>query len=300
MSRQPRSPLTDILRHLRAEPSRTWSVIVTVYGDAIVPRGGSVWLGTLVEFFKALDVGDGVVRTAMSRLAADGWLERTRIGRNSFYHLTAKGRATFRQATEHIYGGRAQPWNGRFELLLLGSARERESDARSRLATAGFGAAAPGLWLAPAGTPVPPAAAEAALRLDAGCDLATARKLAARCWPLERTAGAYDRFLGVFAPLAAALRAKGPISELDAFAARILLVHEYRRIVLRDPILPAELLPAGWPGAEARELCAGLYHRLLPASERWLDNHGQNERGKLPPPGPELRERFRADAPALP
>ena len=39
----------------------------------------------------------------MSRLAADGWLERTRIGRNSFYHLTEKGRATFRQATEHIY-----------------------------------------------------------------------------------------------------------------------------------------------------------------------------------------------------
>ena len=120
MTVPPRAPLTDILRHLRAEPSRTWSVIVTVYGDAIVPRGGSVWLGTLAKFFSALDIGDGVVRTAMSRLAADGWLERTRVGRNSFYHLTEKGRATFREATEHIYRAQPQPWNGRFELAPAG------------------------------------------------------------------------------------------------------------------------------------------------------------------------------------
>ncbi|MFG1316914.1 phenylacetic acid degradation operon negative regulatory protein PaaX, partial [Xanthobacter autotrophicus] len=41
-----RRALDLILDHVRAEPSRTWSIIVTIYGDAIVPRGGSVWLGT--------------------------------------------------------------------------------------------------------------------------------------------------------------------------------------------------------------------------------------------------------------
>src|SRR5262249_29834716 len=111
-------PLTDILRHLRAEPARTWSVIITGFGDAILPRGGSVWLGTLVSFCAALEIGDGVVRTAVSRLAADGWLERSRLGRNSFYHLTEKGRVTFRQATLHIYAARPRPWNGRFELIV--------------------------------------------------------------------------------------------------------------------------------------------------------------------------------------
>ena len=287
-------PLTEILRHLRAEPSRTWSVIITVFGDAIVPRGGSVWLGTLVRFFAALDIGDGVVRTAVSRLAADGWLERSRVGRNSFSHLTEKGRATFRQATEHIYGARARRWNGRFELIVLGNARERES-VRPLLVTAGFGAAAPGVWVAPAGTPAPRVAA-GALHLDAGCDHLTARRLAARCWPLERMAAAYGRFLTLFAPLEAALDAALPIAERDAFIARILLIHEYRRIILRDPTLPLELLPAAWPGAQARELCGKLYHRLLPASERWLDANGQNEAGKLPPGGPELARRFRADA----
>src|SRR2546430_10846079 len=63
-------PLARIIEQLKREPSRSGSIVITVFGDAIVPRGGSVWLGTLLEFFKALDIDSGVVRTAMSRLAA--------------------------------------------------------------------------------------------------------------------------------------------------------------------------------------------------------------------------------------
>src|SRR5437764_11885759 len=96
-------PLARIIDQLRREPSRTGSIVVTVFGDAILPRGGSVWLGTLLEFFTGLDIDGGVVRTAMSRLAADGWLERNRVGRNSFYRLAGKGRRTFNAATQHIY-----------------------------------------------------------------------------------------------------------------------------------------------------------------------------------------------------
>ena len=99
--------------------------------------------------------------------------------------------------------------------------------------------------------------------------------------------------LAAFGPLREALAAGEALSELDSFIARILLIHGWRRIILRDPILPADLLPPDWPGAAARALCADLYHRLLPASERWLDAHGQTESGPLPPPGPELRDRFR-------
>ena len=82
-SRMP-PPLARIIQQLKREPSRTGSIVITVFGDAIVPRGGSVWLGTLLGFFETLDIDSGVVRTAMSRLAADGWLERSKVGRNSF------------------------------------------------------------------------------------------------------------------------------------------------------------------------------------------------------------------------
>jgi phenylacetic acid degradation operon negative regulatory protein len=40
---------------------------------------------------------------------------------------------------------------------------------------------------------------------------------------------------------------------------RTLLIHEYRRVLLRDPNLPEALLPAGWPGLQARALCESLY-----------------------------------------
>jgi phenylacetic acid degradation operon negative regulatory protein len=49
-----------------------------------------------------------------------------------------------------------------------------------------------------------------------------------------------------------------------------LLIHEYRRILLRDPNLPDELLPASWSGLEARQLCQALYHDTLQASEAYL------------------------------
>ena len=76
-------PLARIVDQLKREPSRTGSIVITVFGDAIVPRGGSVWLGTLLQFFEALAIDGSVVRTAMSRLATDGWLKREKVGRNS-------------------------------------------------------------------------------------------------------------------------------------------------------------------------------------------------------------------------
>src|SRR5690348_13934896 len=107
--------LSRIIQQLKCEPSRTGSIVITVFGDAIVPRGGSVWLGTLLGFFAALDIDSGVVRTAMSRLAADGWLEREKVGRNSFYRLAEKGRETFDTATRHIYDPQASDWTGRLD-----------------------------------------------------------------------------------------------------------------------------------------------------------------------------------------
>ena len=74
--------------------------------------------------------------------------------------------------------------------------------------------------------------------------------------------------------------------------ARILLIHAYRRIVLRDPGLPAALLPDDWPGHAARALTGRIYRRLLGPSESYLDAHARNEEGPLPAPGGALSRRF--------
>ena len=286
----PPPPLTRIIDQLKRETSRTGSIVITVFGDAIVPRGGSVWLGTLLEFFKRLDIDGGVVRTAMSRLAADGWLERNKVGRNSFYRLADSGRQTFDIATRHIYDPPPSDWTGRFELLLIGNAAERET-SREALKNAGFGSPLPGVWIAPSGVPVPEEASHA-IRLEVSAEDDSGRRLLSESWPLGRTSDAYVKFMKTFEPLRAWIERREPLSDADAFAARILLIHYYRRVVLRDPLLPMALLPKDWPGRTARGLCGDVYRGLLSASEQWLDRHGSNEAGPLPKAGSELWRRF--------
>src|SRR5947199_3684486 len=221
-------PLARVVEQLKREPSRTGSIIITVFGDAIVPRGGSVWLGTLLEFFETLDIDAGVVRTAMSRLAADGWLERTKVGRNSFYRLAGKGRQTFAAATTHIYDPPPSDWTGRFELLLIGNGEDRDA-SREALKNAGFGSPLPGVWVAPSGVPIPEEAAQA-IRLEVSAEDDSGRRLLSASWPLDRTAGAYLKFMKTFEPVRARINRRARLSDSEAFTARILLIHYYRRV----------------------------------------------------------------------
>jgi phenylacetic acid degradation operon negative regulatory protein len=286
----PPPPLARIIDQFKREPSRTGSIIITVFGDAIVPRGGSVALATLLEFFEMLAIDATVVRTAMSRLTADGWFERSRIGRNSFYRLVQKGRLTFDIATRHIYDPPPTDWAGRFELLLIGNAEDRDA-SREALKNAGFGSPVPGVWVAPSGVPVPEEAS-GAIRLEVSAEDDSGRRLLAESWPLDRTADAYLKFMKTFEPLRGFIAGREKLSDADAFTARVLLIHHYRRVVLRDPLLPVALLPRDWPGSAARALCGEIYRALLSPSEQWLDRYGSNESGPLPRAAAELSRRF--------
>ena len=272
-------PLSTLLAALRDAPSRTGSVIITVYGDAVAPRGGEIALASLLELMGRIRAGDGVVRTAVSRLMRDGWLNRHRIGRRSFYRLAPRGLQEFADATPRIYGRQDSPWTGQLRLVFAEAGVER-----SMLEAAGYALLAPGLLAAPDSALVPP---PGLLALLATGNADSLRTLAARTWPVGRIARGYAMFSNLFLPLA---EDAAGLNDLDAMAARVLLVHEYRRIALRDPRLPLALLPVGWPGVEARELCIRLYGILAPASERWLDT-AENRSGTLPR-GPDPATRF--------
>src|SRR5439155_16394639 len=181
-------------------------------------------------------------------------------------------------------------WTGRFELLLIGNGWDRDA-SREALRNAGFGSPLPGVWVAPSGVPAPDEAA-GAIRLEVSAEDDSGRRLLSASWPLDRTADAYLKFMKTFEPLRAAIGRGADLSEADAFTARILLIHYYRRVVLRDPLLPDSLLPADWPGRAARGLCGEIYRGLLTASEQWLDRYGSNEAGPLPKAGRELARRF--------
>jgi phenylacetic acid degradation operon negative regulatory protein len=280
----------------RRRPMRAGSLIITIYGDAIVPRGGSLWLGSLLEIVAGFGVEPGLVRTAVSRLVADGWFERTRIGRNSYYRLSATGAAEFATATARIYRGDHPAWSGEMEIAVM-TAQDaaRRSAHRERMLREGYGQMAANVMLRPrpqgTGKGAPSVHGDVINLVTRPDTEESARSLARACWQLDELDGSYGAFLRAYSPLAAEIEAGAPLDDQQAFQLRTLLIHDWRRIVLRDPLLPAAMLPLDWPGTRALELVSGAYRRILRASERWLDRHAVNEDGPLPAPA--LAARFK-------
>lgn len=278
-------------------PLRAGSFIVTVYGDAVVPRGGELALSALARIVEPFGISDTLVRTAVSRLVADGWLEGEKVGRRSFYRLTADGAERFADATRRIYAGPPPAWNGRLTLLVIPNAAGREA-LRRDLLWAGFGTLGPGTLFHPAPDreAMDHILAHAApsltpLILDSGIEggESTLTALAAEAWSLEAVAARYDTFRALFAALAG-----GPV-RLDpgrALGLRLLLIHEYRKAVLRDPHLPAAFLPPDWSGFAAQALAARLYRAVAEAAETQLDQIGETRDGDLPPAAEGFGRRF--------
>ena len=95
---------------------------------------------------------------------------------------------------------------------------------------------------------------------------------------LDQVEAAFRQFVARFESM---LLQSSDLSPAEAFFVRTLLIHEYRKVLLRDPNLPQALLPAGWPGLQARRLCESLYGQLLTSSEAFLLAHVQTLDGKL-------------------
>lgn len=299
LTRDPHPAVAALLRRFRAQrPLRGGSLLMSIFGDAIAPRGARVSLGSLIRLARPFGLAERLVRTSVARLAAEGWLTATRRGRRSEYRLTDTGQGVFAEATQRIYAASPAKWDGRWTLLVVPPGRGGRARLRERLRWLGFGQLAPGVFIHPTCTPrqarswlVPGAAEDGWLFTSLGEAGAADRRLVAAAWDLADIARRYRRFRDAFAPIEACGTLAGLPPE-SAFVVRTLLIHEYRKIHLRDPLLPPALLPEGWIGAEAYGLCRRLYAAVFRAAERHLSEHGATLDDALPPAGPELFARF--------
>lgn len=235
------------MAHAPEEARSVWSLIVTFFGDCIVPRSAAVAASTLREVMDACGVEQGAVRTALSRLAADGWIERERRGRSAFYRLSNDRRSQFAQAGQLIYAASVPT---RRALAIVpppnGVALPGDRDVNGVRIT---------LHDPPRGSVV-----------------------------LDEPANGWPDWLGDHWPIDPT-RVGKPETEwstdpLSALAQRILLIHDWRRLILKmhDRVL---LDPA--PLSRAQERVAGAYAILWPRSEAWLSSNGRSPGGPLPP-----------------
>jgi phenylacetic acid degradation operon negative regulatory protein len=276
-------------RFRRQRPIRGGSLLITIFGDSIAPRGGVISLGSLIGLARPFGLTERLVRTSVARLAGDGWLVARREGRRSDYSLTPTGRDRFAEATSRIYGATPDSWDGQWTLLVLPPANgTSRQDIRDELRLLGFGQLSPGVFAHPNWN-IEEARA-ALLGLDGAADglllkstsegSATDRRLVATGWDLGDLTRRYARLVDTFTPVADAI-GSAPTDEA-AFVVRTLLIHEYRKIHLRDPLLPPALLPDDWVGAKAYDLSRSLYSQVFQAAERYLSNTASTTTESLP------------------
>jgi phenylacetic acid degradation operon negative regulatory protein len=280
-----------LLRRFRNQrPIRGGSLLVTIFGDSIAPRGGVVTLGSLIQLAAPFGLTERLVRTSVARLAQDDWLVARRDGRRSEYRLTARGQHRFAEATQRIYGKGPASWDGQWTLLVLppNGSKYRES-LREGLSWLGFGQPSPGVFAHPNSNLEQArewlrnldGARDALLLKSSSDDLVIDRAIVAAGWDLGELARRYRRFVDSFA--AAATVSAAELSPESAFVIRTLLIHEYRKIHLQDPLLPPALLPSDWVGASAYELCADLYAKVFAAAEEFLTGTASTLEEALPP-----------------
>lgn len=291
------------------------SLITSVFGDAVLPHGGRIWLGSLIRLLEPLELSERLVRTSVFRLAKDEWLRAEAKGRRADYELTPAGHRRFEEASRHIYSSHAPQWDRRWRLILaVGEFDPRERERlRNALFWQGFGALGADCFVHPSadltsaldalvaegmadflGRLMPLLAADSLSGLSAND-----ADLVRRAWDLEDLAADYGEFVATYLPILADLRRDrhAEVGDEEAFLLRILLIHDYRRMLLRDPELPDVLLPPDWPGQRARLLCRDLYRRLVEPSERHLQAHLRLADGGFPPLDPSFADRFPDDDP---
>lgn len=280
------------------------SLIMTVFGDSISQHGGSIWLGSLISALAPLGVNERLVRTSASRLVRDGWLAVRKIARRSYYSFSDSGNSQFERAASRVYLAERPVWDEKWTLLMLVSVpTDKKEELRKKLHWQGFGQLTPDLFAHHTfdNKPLNEILVEMGLTNDVAVLFAETRDIASRRalrtlaqskWNIGDLEEEYKRFLVVFRPVLDALNKFDSISRQVCFLLRTLLIHEYRRILLKDPDLPEELLPKGWPGINARNLTINLYSKLRDGSEEYIIQELESADGPLPKASPSFHERF--------
>jgi phenylacetic acid degradation operon negative regulatory protein len=250
------------------------SALFDLYGDHLRSRDSQAPIAALVRMLAPLGITAPAVRTAVSRMVRQGWLEPVRLDGGPGYRLTPRAGHRLDEAAERIYRPGGQTWDGQWHLLVLDRVGERARRQRLRAALGylGYAMLDETTWISPRPS------IELQALLDAErvrAEWFTAsyqgdpRGLIARAWDLDRLSEAYRLWLAAARELVAA--ADPDLPDEAVFALRSKLVHEWRKFLFTDPGLPAELLPRRWPGPRASEFFLGQSARLLPAAARFVD-----------------------------
>lgn len=231
---------------------RVWSLLVSVFGELAQDPSARISGAVLGQMTALIGIKPEAMRVALHRLRKDGWIKSQRAGRTSHYVLTPWGRAQCAQATPLIY--QHSPHAATVWLVVGQPGNTLPEPQPGQTGTAiSVGS---GLWVVDRAANDPdilcfPLSESAGLP-----DWIRARITAPALVEAAETLAAQLTHLGKLIPPAARL------SPIQIATLRVLVVHGWRRVVLRAPGLPDFVMPPEWRGSACRELVQDLLARL--------------------------------------
>ena len=285
-------------------PMRAGSLIVTLFGDTISQHGNAVWLGSVIKVLEPFGLSQRLVRTAVYRLMQDDWLNSEQVGRKSFYSFTDTGLRHYQKAARRIYSPEHSGQSGDWLFVYHISLTEKERDLlRKELRWLGFGSLFPGVMAKPGAErrSLDETLRELGLQEKVLImrshpdDVASAehlQKMVFECWELAQLEQQYRAMWQAFRPLCERLKKGNQLLPEQCFQLRTLLIHEYRRLLLKDAELPESLLPAAWVGRDVHNLTANLYRQIHGAAEEYILENMEAASGLFPPASKDYFTRF--------
>lgn len=245
-----------VLDDIDARPGSTTSLLRTLIGLYLRRLGGVIGQAPLVALAEDLGIPAARARTAITRLKQKGLL----IADASGHRLNPAAVPMLERGDRRIFTVRTMRPGDVWTLVsatIPETRRDLRHQLRRRLQFLGAGAVAPSLWILPGHLD---AEAEELLEelgtrghatLFRTADPRPHRPLADVVpiwWDVTALRAEHERFLAS----AAALDTSRP------FAAYVRLIDSWRVLAYTDPGLPADLLPADWPGTRSASVFARL------------------------------------------
>ncbi|EOG4078868.1 PaaX family transcriptional regulator C-terminal domain-containing protein [Acinetobacter baumannii] len=273
------------------------SLISTIFGDSVLHRGGNISLASLIQLLELFGFNDRAVRTSVFRLVKNDWLCSDKIGRTSFYRITDSSRSTYLQAEQRIYNDQMKEWDHYWDLILMSSLdTENKALLKKELEWLGFANISTNLMAYPGcnrielqrllvdlnmSEQVVVFKAETLQLFNNSVD--TIGRMLRTNWPIDELRQRYLQFLDIFREIGVLLMQENEqLEPVQAFQIRTLLIHYYRRILLKDPALPLELLPTDWPVISARTLSMNIYKKVFEPADEYFLSVAATAEGPMP------------------
>ena len=276
---------------------KSGSVLISLISDFVVPHGGAISLGSLVEAGACVGVSQQTIRSSVNRLVADGWLSTESMGRRSICRFSESGMKRYLMASKRIYQNFNTDWAGEWHMVVANNWMidpDRYSEQVRDILWSGFGKVSENVFIRPklaekglcCNWELPedmPESMTCFTGIKKQCIPDTAIKaMIQRAWDLETVNSRYQFFIDRYKGLLDTLLKAPAVSGVQAFSIRSLMFHDFRRIRLIDPVLPAALHTSKWNGDQAFSISQRLYDLLAHPSEQYIMEVMQGPEGRLP------------------